>query len=180
MRATLSSLFRSGWVKLLVAVVAVGLLVGVPVVALGQRPPGPTGPPTVVPGKPPPAVDRAILERAAALDRTDGPTEVDLGEGFKGRAVAGPRTRGSTIEVAGKKLKLPPDAELNGIILEVLPAGTGPTIETPAFAIVRGKSNAVVSIKTGQYAVERCLADFQFLVDELGPAKLVGEAKPCP
>ncbi|MBI4286931.1 MAG: hypothetical protein HY671_00705 [Chloroflexi bacterium] len=181
MKGTVSSLFRPSWVKVVVGVLVVGVVVGVPVAVLGQRSPTPpAGLPTVIPGKPPPAVDRRVLEKGAEALRTSGSPEVDAGDGHVLRVFEGPRTRGMTIEVAGVSVILPMDAELGGVVSseDYVPPGVTP-FPLPAYQIIRGGENAWLSVRTGQYKIDGCLEPFQFLIDRLGPEKLWGTAKQC-
>jgi hypothetical protein len=142
----------------LIIVVAVTV---VPTIILAQGPPRP--PREVVPQEPPPypasALDFQKAQEAAERIRTGDVERVDIGNGFTVVGLAGPATRGKTIEVGGRQLKLPDDAFIEHNYAE-------------SYLIARGEGRAFVLKRTDEYKIAigpRSL--FQFLSDTLGPEK---------
>ncbi|MSQ12680.1 MAG: hypothetical protein EXR47_00765 [Dehalococcoidia bacterium] len=110
--------------------------------------------------------------------RSDVTDRVQLSDGSGLVTVAWPGTRGKTITVGGVSLKLPDDAELNGIIgegnysYEAISQPGFRRFPTPAYSIVRGQARMVVSIQTGEFIVTGGKPeDHQFLIDSLGEGK---------
>jgi hypothetical protein len=90
-------------------------------------------------------------------------------EGSRTVALSGPRTRGSTITIAGRRITLPPDAWVESYIV----AGTcaGPCPELPLYQIKRGNSIISVGIPTGRINGEQVAlgeeGTFDFLKEAL-------------
>jgi hypothetical protein len=162
-------------------VAAIAVAVIVPTLVLGQAPPPPPGPPSEHPATrmpPPPAVvDKEALERADVELRKGLTDRAKIDETKTLVALAGPGTRGKTITIAGREVKLPPDAELAGLALIAepsleVPSGYTP-LKYPLLRILRGNTVIFVSVETGRFDVKRGRrADFQFLLDALGSDKL--------
>lgn len=67
----------------------------------------------------------------------------------------GPATKGSTVVIKGKNIKLPDDAYVQGVVLFAEPVvGLKPASETPYFIIIRGKSAIHVTEHTGKILQE--------------------------
>jgi len=124
-------------------------------------------------------VSREASQRADAELQKGLTDRVKVDENAALVALAGPGTRGKTITVAGKEVKLPPDAELGGLapiaepsLDQVLPPGYEP-LDYPLLRIIRGEMVIFVSVETGWFDVNLgSRRDFQFLLDALGPEKL--------
>lgn len=171
----------------LLAVALVAVAIAVPTVVLGQTPPAPPGgappPPRSGPGAlapPTPLLlsedDAAAMARAAKLLESG---TVGIVEVRPGLSIASPGffTRGTTITVAGKQIKLPDDAQYTlathpGNSVEV-PPGTR-LIPLPAYAIYRKGESAAVSIETGEYEIQPANVEpFRFLIQALGKEKML-------
>jgi hypothetical protein len=103
---------------------------------------------------------------------------VDFGNGQGIVAVAGPATRGKTLQVAGKTLKLPDDAQLGGIVVEGLPAVDVP-LKRPVLGgtivlIERGDAQIFLSLTTGEFEVAKGTPEqYDFLIQALGRSKML-------
>jgi hypothetical protein len=167
------SAFKRRWVMAVCALLFVALAAGIPLLVTAQQapPPPPGPPPALVLPKPPPALSKESLDWMLTVN-PPGPS-VDV-EGGKVHIFAGPPTRGMTIEVAGKPLKLPEDAELGGFIMIVdYLEGKRPTrCLPPAYRIYRGDGEALVSKVTGEFVIVKgTRQQFQFLIDHVGESK---------
>lgn len=115
---------------------------------------------------PPPKNAQELLAQQEEIDRKSRATGGTVTR-------AGPETKGATITVAGKNIKLPDDAYWDGIAMEVSCLNEVPCAQTPIIGIVRGKSEIGVSINTGQIAGEKVAPGeegaFAFLDKELPP-----------
>ncbi len=141
------------------------------------------GPPPELPlalrtQRPPNPVTREELAKADEILHSGVTDRVTLSDGSGLVSVAGPGTRGKTITVGGVSVKLPDDAELNGIIGMVsyeYDAKRQPGFRpfpTPAYSILRGEARMVVSLQTGEFIVTGGKPeDHQFLIDALGEGK---------
>jgi hypothetical protein len=121
---------------------------------------------------------REEFAKADAILQSGITDRVSLSDGTSLVMLAGPATHGKTITVGGINVKLPDDAELNGIIgmgnydyEATLKPGFRP-FPTPAYSVVRGQAQMVVSMQTGQFFVTGGKPeDHQFLIDALGEGK---------
>jgi hypothetical protein len=123
-------------------------------------------------------VTREELAKADEILRSGVTDRVTLSDGSGLVSVAGPGTRGKTITVGGVSVKLPDDAQLDGILgmgnysSEALSRPGFRPFPTPAYAIVRGEARMLVSIPTGEFIVTRGKPeDHQFLINALGEGK---------
>jgi hypothetical protein len=69
-------------------------------------------------------------------------------------------TRGRPIEVRGRSVQLPPDAEVEEIVTHLFCAPGAavsecPAAEAPLYKIVRGQSSAFVSVRSGRIYAEQ-------------------------
>jgi hypothetical protein len=169
------SAFKRRWVMAVCSLLFVALAAGVPLLVIAQQPPPPPPglPPALVLPKPPPVMSREKMDWMLTVN-PPGPTLKV--EGGTLLFWAGPPTRGMTIEVEGRPLKLPEDAELGGMIIRVeyLVGGKIPTrCLPPAYEIHRGDGVAFVSKDTGHFSIAKgTRKQFQFLIDHQGEAKM--------
>ncbi|MBI4287424.1 MAG: hypothetical protein HY671_03210 [Chloroflexi bacterium] len=70
-------------------------------------------------------------------------------------AASGPETKGVTITLAGKKIKLPEDAFIEHNIVDVVSPPGGPRIETPVLVLRRGNSTISISVPSGKVHEEK-------------------------
>lgn len=63
---------------------------------------------------------------------------------------SGPKTKGMTITIGNKKVKLPGDAYIKHYVVDVIPSRGKPRPETPAFVIARGNSTIWVGAHSGR------------------------------
>ena len=90
--------------------------------------------------------------------------KVVINDRFTVRVLAGPATRGMTLNVAGESLTLPEDAELGGLLVT----------SDPSYNIVRGDSLAQVSTSTGEFQIiYGAKSNFLFLFDVFGEGKFI-------
>lgn len=88
---------------------------------------------------------------------------------------SGPETAGTTIEVAGHVIKLPPDAQLDGVMIEALCIVGQPCPQTPAYRIIRNGERITVDragqvwgpTKSGPLRPEEIPETFAFLREAL-------------
>jgi hypothetical protein len=148
----------------------------------GQPPPGtlPLGPPPDLPAElknqPPP--NRLTPQELAEADKAlqSGSTNrVPLSDGTALVTLAGPATRGATIKVGGVELKLPDDAQLEGMVMgveydaDVVSKPGFRPFPAPAYVIVPNGARIFVSEQTGEYQVKGGIpVDYQFVIDALG------------
>jgi hypothetical protein len=157
-------------------VLILALAIGIPALAVGRG--GPTGlPPLSVPPTPPPVVDPKALQAAREALESGSTDRVDLGNGSVLYTLTGRATRGKTFQIAGVSIKLPDDAELDGVMTAALPDLNAPPVRhppLPLYRIVRGDARAAVSGATGEFWVTKGSPErFQFLVDALGADRLI-------
>jgi hypothetical protein len=90
----------------------------------------PSAAPSIPLGTPPEAIDKIFRE--------SGATPV---------YATGPQTAGAEIVISGKRVKLPLDATLDGVIVELFGTCTpSPCPQTPIYTIKRGKSLVWASV----------------------------------
>ncbi len=157
-------------------VLILALAIGIPTLAVGRG--GPTGlPPQIAPPTPPPIVDPQALQTAREALESGSTDRVDLGNGSVLYTLTGPATRGKTFRIAGVNIKLPDDAQLDGVMMEGLPDLNAPPVRyppLPVYIIVRGNARAAVSNVTGEFWVTKGSPErFQFLVDAFGADRLI-------
>ena len=107
-----------------------------------SRPPGPTF--KVFP--PPKTDEEAMQQRQERIKELEALGQAP-GPGVKS---AGPQTKGFTVVVAGKKIKLPDDAYIGAIVSEVVCIPGQPCSKAPLLGIQRNNSYIIVSIPTGR------------------------------
>jgi hypothetical protein len=122
-------------------------------------------------------VDPLVLKAAEEAIDSGSTDRVDLGNGSVLYTLSGPATRGKTFQIAGVSIKLPDDAQLDGVMIEALLDPNAPPMRRPplpVYRIVRGDARAAVSGATGEFWVFKgSPKEFQFLVDALGADKLI-------
>ena len=135
--------------------------------------------PTSSDSPPPPELSEEELD---AIDdawekaQREGNPNVVINDTYTVRVVAGPSTKGMTLEIAGETFTLPDDAELGGFNVT----------SDPSYNIVRGDNLAQVFTSTGEFQiVEGERSDFQVLFDTFGEEKYRGtvnemESGDCP
>lgn len=80
--------------------------------------------------------------------------------------------------MGGKSLKLPPDAQLGGLVAETLPPVGLPAgkrvVPIPAYLIERGDARIFVSAATGEFVVVAGRPEqYRFMVEALGQDKQI-------
>ena len=70
-------------------------------------------------------------------------------------AASGPETKGITLTIAGKKIKLPDDAFVEHNIVDAVGPAGGPRIETPVLVLKRGNSTLSISVTSGKIHEEK-------------------------
>lgn len=157
-----------------------------PVIPLGQTISNPqvvTPTPTPTPTMPPPWAmptrqPPADMHGATPLPPDLWKEQIKKAEAMPGGITrAGPETKGSTITIADKKIKLPADAYWNGILASLDCAAGIPCPDPPIITIRRGNSFIQVQINTGQITSETIASGeagiFAFLDKEL-PTQVTG------
>lgn len=100
----------------------------------------------------PPEVRMALRQKPESVGRNKAElrTTIEKGE-LPGKIVdaSGPSTRGAEITVGGNKIKLPPDAFIEGVIVDIM-CIEDPCPETPVLVLQRGNSKIWISEPTGE------------------------------
>jgi hypothetical protein len=135
------------------AALVVALGVSVAIVVADPPPPSPSKPPPPQAGDFKPAPPPGFGPKPTTLEEERRWREeiVRLNPGYS-TPVSGPETLGATITVAGKTIKLPPDAYLGGELVAYFGACNlpSPCPETPILLIQRGNSTIGIVMRTGQ------------------------------
>ena len=130
--------------RTLIIIVVAALVAGIVPFALLQG----FGPP---PFLPPPPQDVPVPRQVVSQAEADAIYDRMYKEGRLIRTrVSGPETAGSTIEVAGKQIKLPPDTYVYAyVIIADCVVGT-PCPEPPVYGLKRGGSQVTVEKRSGK------------------------------
>ncbi len=157
--------------RILLLIGIFGILAVAVTVSIAAGPSIPPPPDTLPAGsnpEPPPELSRAekeAIDDAWEKAQREGNPNVAINERFTVRVVSGPATRGMTLEIAGKTLTLPDDAELGG-----LSVASGLT-----YNIMRGDGLARVSASTGEFRIsDGDRSVFQILFDTFGEENYKG------
>ena len=127
--------------RTLIIIVVAALVAGIVPFALLQG----FGPP---PFLPPPPQDVPVPRQVVSQAEADAIYDRMYKEGRLIRTrVSGPETAGSTIEVAGKQIKLPPDTYVFAFVVTANCIVGMPCPESPVYVLKRG--NSQVGVETG-------------------------------
>ncbi len=106
--------------------------------------------------------EKDSIDGAWEKAQREGTPRIEINDRFTVRVVSGPATRGMTLEVAGKTLILPQDAELGGLLVS----------SNPSYIIKRKGKQAILSESTGEFRINADdRSTFQFLFDVYGSEK---------
>lgn len=131
--------------KALLGFVVLATVASAAVYAATVPPPPPDDAPTQEPPLPVPAKPLTFDEEVQLKQSLNQQHRMDGSE----VVLRGTSTKGKVIEIAGKPVRLPDDAQLDGLIISVdcVPGQVCP--ETPLYVITRRNSRIFVSVPTG-------------------------------
>ena len=137
---------RRTWIWTLVIAVSIGVVAGSVTISQGtEDPPLPDIPPL-----PTPQASKPIPRPTLTFEQV---TEIRRAEEREGGGVhtkiSGPETAGKLLLIAGKEVKLPPDAYVTAYVAHVLCIVGRPCPETPIYVIKRNSSTIEISIPSG-------------------------------
>lgn len=148
MRASLRHIKRKTLLVLAVTLIIVSAITGLTVTALAGGSPATSVQPSMTPPPPPPPPFSGMPGAVPP------PTQSDVKENGVEVLLAGPQTSGAEITIAGKTIKLPEDAQLGGLVVDVLAVqgATDPMADhLPLIIIQRGSSTVYVGLNDGVF-----------------------------
>jgi len=146
MKLPVGNVKRKTFLVLVVTLIIVSAIAGLTVSALAGGSPATSVQPSMTPPPPPPPPFSGMPGAVPP------PTQSDVKENGVEVLLAGPQTSGAEITIAGKTIKLPEDAQLGGLVVDVLALQgvTNPMVDhLPLIIIQRGSSEVYVGLNDG-------------------------------